>query len=68
MRITLNGTPTELPGAATVLDAAVRAGVRPDEPGVAVAVQTEVVPRARWADTPLPEGAAVEVVRAAAGG
>jgi sulfur carrier protein len=38
------------------------------EPGVAAALDGDVVPRERWDSTPLRDGAAVEVVRAAAGG
>lgn len=36
--------------------------------GVAVAVDREVVPRAKWADRTIEEGANVEVVTAVAGG
>ena len=64
----MNGAERVLPPGAAV-DAAVRAaGADPGEPGVAAAVDGEVVPRDRWADTALAEGCAVEVVRAAAGG
>ncbi len=36
--------------------------------GVAVALDGEVVPRSEWSRTPLRDGAAVEVLTAAAGG
>lgn len=52
MRIVLNGVATELPAGATVADAAAHVGVRPGDPGVAVAVASEVVPRAAWSATP----------------
>jgi sulfur carrier protein len=39
-----------------------------DARGVAVAIDGEVVPRSRWASTAVPDGAAVEIVTAAAGG
>ncbi len=68
MRIRLNGADRELPEGATVADGARAAGVEPGVPGVAAALDGEVVPRERWDDTPLREGCALEVVRAAAGG
>ncbi len=39
----------------------------PDD-GVAVAMDSEVIPRSRRAETPLHEGARVEVIRAVGGG
>jgi thiazole synthase len=68
MRIELNGSPHELPGGAT-LDAAVRAsGAGEGGRGFAVALDGEVVPRGEWAQTPLREGQAVEVLAAIQGG
>ncbi len=68
MRVTLNGAGRELDEGATVADAAALAGVRPGEPGVAVALDDDVVPWARWRTTRIHEGARVEIVRATAGG
>ena len=68
MRVALNGRDRELPEGATVAAAAELLDVRPDERGVAVALDGRVVPRARWADTPIPDGARLEIVRATAGG
>ncbi len=68
MRIELNGASHELPADAT-LDAAVRAsGAGESARGVAVALDGEVVPRGEWAQTPLGEGQAVEVLAAIQGG
>jgi sulfur carrier protein len=36
--------------------------------GCAIALDGEVVPRSRWASTPVPDGAAVEIVVAVQGG
>lgn len=36
--------------------------------GIAVALDGEVVRRAAWASTPVPDGAVIEIVTAAAGG
>jgi thiazole synthase len=66
--VTINGSPHELPDGATAADAAAALAVAPDQPGVAMAIDREVVPRAEWSRTPLHAGAAVELVRAAAGG
>jgi len=68
MRLTLNGSERRLAESATVADAAALVGVRPGEPGVAVALEGRVVPGGRWTATPVHEGARIEVVRATAGG
>ena len=68
MLITVNGQPTELPSGATV-DSVVRLlDVAPDGRGVAVALNGEVVQRARWQLTKLSAGARIEVVAAIQGG
>ncbi len=68
MRIELNGEPRELSEAATVADAACAAGADGAARGVAIALDGEVIPRAAWGSTPLPEGAKVEVLAAIQGG
>ena len=68
MHVTLNGSERTLAESATVADAAALVGVRPGEPGVAVALEGRVVPGGHWTATRVHEGARVEVVRAAAGG
>lgn len=68
MRVVVNGTAIELAAGATAADAAMTRDVTPADRGVAVAVDGEVVPKAEWSTTALCDGAAVEVVRAAAGG
>jgi sulfur carrier protein len=66
MKLTVNGDHRECP-AGTTLDALVTALV-PSARGVAAAVNGEVVPRRAWQDTPLADGAVVEVVTAVQGG
>ena len=68
MRIVLNGEPRELGDSARVRDAVLAAGSPAEARGVAVALDGEVVPRGRWADTTLSEGQRVEVVQAVQGG
>ena len=68
MQVSINGESRELPAGATVQT--IVAGL-PDTPqgrGLAVALDGEVVPRGRWEDTRLDEGARLEVVVAVQGG
>ena len=68
MRLLLNGREAELPDGAVVAAVLDALQVPAQGRGVAVAVDAEVVPRGRWSDTPLHEGAKVEVVHAVQGG
>ena len=68
MRVTLNGVVRQLAHEECVTRLVRLAGVEPGEPGVAVAVDGEVVPRREWDLTTIRENAMVEIVRAAAGG
>ena len=57
------------PLSASTLEALLTAKqIAPDRRGVAVALNGNVVPRARWADTPLATGDIVEIVLAKQGG
>jgi sulfur carrier protein len=62
----VNGKRRELADGAAVADALAALGLPPA--GVAVAVDGEVVPKGRWAATPLADGARVEVLTAVQGG
>lgn len=66
MVVWINGASCELADGARVLDALGALGL--PQAGVAVAVDDEVVPRARWAATVLADGARVEVLTAVQGG
>ncbi len=68
MTVTINGTRQEFSEGATVASVVAALPNAPEGRGVAVAVDGEVVPRGRWADTELREGANVEVVVAVQGG
>lgn len=66
MEILLNRQPRTV-GAATTLAALLgQEGIAPE--GTAVAVDNKVVPRDRWSETPLHEGACITVIRAVCGG
>ena len=64
--ITLNGSRHEITDG-TTLDQLVAAFSLPER-GVALAMNSEVVPRSAWASTPVPADAQVEVVTASKGG
>ncbi len=66
--IMLNGQSSEVRPGETVLAALARLGLAPDAQGVAVAVDGEVVSRARWETFALGEDAHVEVLTAMQGG
>jgi sulfur carrier protein len=67
--IVLNGEALEGCDDATVAELVGRAGVDPQAArGIAVAVDSEVVPRSAWASTTVPTGASVEVLTAMQGG
>lgn len=64
--VILNGSPTRLPGPATV--GAAVAAVTAATAGCAVAVNDEVVPRGAWSERQLRPGDRVEVLTAVQGG
>jgi sulfur carrier protein len=64
--IVVNGTSREGTRRLSLLLAEL--GLGPDARGVAVAVDGEVVPRSRWGELTLADGARVEVVDAIQGG
>ncbi|HXB17162.1 MAG TPA: sulfur carrier protein ThiS [Solirubrobacteraceae bacterium] len=66
--IVLNGQAHELSGAQTLGAALAELDVSPEARGVAVAVDGEVIPRSRWPELELSEGARVEVLTAMQGG
>lgn len=68
MKIQVNGESRIYEGE-PALEALLRElGLAPGEPGVAVAVNTRVIPHREIASTPLREGDRVEIVRAVQGG
>ncbi|WP_367132993.1 sulfur carrier protein ThiS [Saccharothrix sp. HUAS TT1] len=66
MKAKVNGAERDLADGATVAAVLVLLDAPPS--GVAVAVDGEVVPRAAWATTTVPDGAVVEVLTAVQGG
>ncbi len=68
IELTVNGESRELADGATVTTLVESLGAPHGGRGVAVAVEGEVVPRARWSETELADGALIEVVVAVQGG
>jgi sulfur carrier protein len=69
VKVKLNGETRELTEGATVADLVERSGLEPERRlGIAVAVDSEVIPRSAWKSTELVEGQAVELVTAIQGG
>jgi len=66
MTVTVNGEPRDLGPGVTLAD--VVSQVTESAKGVAAAVNGEVVPRRAWQQTPLADGAQVEIVTAVQGG
>ena len=68
MLVMVNGKPQEFTTGTTVAGVIDALAEAPEGRGVAVAVDGEVVPRGRWQQTELSDGAHVEVVAAVQGG
>lgn len=68
MRIFVNGQRVDAADQATLADVVGGLGHDPSLPGVAAAVDGEVVPRLQWPHTVLADGQTVEVLTAVQGG
>ncbi len=68
MNVTVNGEDRRLSPGATVASVLALLDVAPGARGVAVALNGEVVSRSLWSQTPVGEGALIEVVAAIGGG
>ncbi|MEP7217448.1 MAG: sulfur carrier protein ThiS [Bacteroidota bacterium] len=67
MQLQLNGSPIES-AAATVNDLLLDRGINPGQPGIAVAINGELIPRSEWVDHPLNERDDIELITAMQGG
>jgi sulfur carrier protein len=68
MRVLVNGESRELATGTTVAGVVASIPAAPEGRGVAVALDGQVVPRGRWQETELIDGARVEIVVAVQGG
>ncbi len=67
LEISVNGKRVRI-DAVTIHDALGELGYDPEAAGIALAVNREIVPRARWAARRIVEGDAIEIVGAVQGG
>jgi sulfur carrier protein len=67
MDIRLNGEPHRFQGI-SLIDLLAAQAIDRTKPGIAVAINDEIVPRAEWATAALKQGDAVEIVRPHSGG
>ncbi len=68
MNVFVNGEQRSVPDGSTVASLVAQSGVPGGDRGVAVAIDTEVVPRSEWERTSLTEGQRVEILAAIQGG
>ena len=68
MTVIVNGQPAEVDPGQTVAGLLARLGHAPGGPGIAVALNGEVVPRSAWPTTALDAGDRLEVLGASQGG
>ena len=68
MTVIVNGRPAEVVAGETVAGVLARLGHAPGGPGIAVALNGEVVPRGAWATTSLGDHDRLEVLGASQGG
>lgn len=66
--VVLNGQKRQLPVGGSLVELLASLSITTETPGVAVAVNDQVVPRAQWSQWRLHPGDRVEVVRAVQGG
>ncbi|HET6463517.1 MAG TPA: sulfur carrier protein ThiS [Candidatus Krumholzibacteria bacterium] len=68
MNVTVNGKKTNAAEAVTLVMLLQEHGINANTDGVAVAVNSRVVPRSKWTDVRLSDGDVVEVINAVQGG
>ena len=66
--IVVNGEKRSIPGDGDVLSLLRELGIEPDQKGVAIAINGELVPRQDWGPVRLTAGDHVDLVRAVQGG
>ena len=68
MNIKVNGEAKEVSPGLTLHQLLLDLGIDPARPGIAVAINQEVVLRTQWAETEIQPESEVEIIRAAQGG
>ena len=68
MQLTVNGQKQSVDDASTLLNLLIEMNIGTEQKGIAVALNTEVIARAMWADTRLCNGDQVDIIHAVQGG
>ncbi len=68
MNIKVNGEAEEVSPGLTLQQLLLDLDINPSRPGIAVAVNQEVVPRTEWEETEIQPDSEIEIIRAAQGG
>ena len=68
MNIKVNGETKEVSTGLTLHHLLLDLGMDPSRPGIAVAIDQEVVPRTQWEETEIQPESEIEIIRAAQGG
>ena len=68
MKIRVNGEQKEIRHNHNIYDLLTPVGFNPQQAGIAIAVNREVIPKTQWQQTKLHEGCEVEIIRAVQGG
>ena len=68
MNIKVNGETKEISPGLTLHQLLLDLEIDPSRPGIAVAIEQEVIPRTQWQDTEIRPDSEIEIIRAAQGG
>ena len=68
MMVQVNSQPTKIPEHASLKDVLTQFGINEETPGIAVALNTQVVPREHWPRAALKERDDIVIVTATQGG
>ena len=68
MNIKVNGETKEVSPGLTLHQLLLDLEIDPSRPGIAVAIDQEVIPRTQWAEMEIQPASEIEIIRAAQGG
>ena len=68
MDIRINGEPKTVQQGLTVQQLLLEMRIDPSQPGIAVALDLEVIPRKRWQELEIPPTSDIEIIQAVQGG
>lgn len=68
MQIRLNGEEKSIEAQINIRELLIELGLDPEQSGIAVAINREVIPKTLWKETEICENSEVEIIRAVQGG